>query len=131
MLQLSMTHFLALDIGRKHTGIAFADENIQVPLPLDTIHHDSGDELISAIETIAKERGAHTLVIGLPLLPDGSEGEECEHVRKIAEALSDYTIEFIDERLTSAVSKELKSDDADAQAAVSILQTYLDRQGCF
>jgi len=41
-----MTNVLSLDIGTRRTGVAFVDENTNVPMPMETLHHASEDELI-------------------------------------------------------------------------------------
>ncbi|MDD5470106.1 MAG: Holliday junction resolvase RuvX, partial [Candidatus Peribacteraceae bacterium] len=63
-----MAHILALDIGTKRTGVAYLDESVGIPLPLESIAHRNERELVQAVQTLVTERGVDRLIIGLPLL---------------------------------------------------------------
>ncbi len=117
---------LALDIGRRTTGVACFDESIGFPFPLEPITGDSA-ETILAVRQLATNRKVDTLVIGLPLLPDGTEGEQASHTRELAEQWEKdgLTVHFLDERYTSTV--ENGDQNSHAKAAVSLLQMALDR----
>lgn len=123
--------FLALDLGRKHTGIAFADANLGVPVPLETLHHDTVEELVNEAMLLVSQRNIDVLVLGLPLLSGKREGEQASFVRKVAERLEEVCpqcrIEFLDERWTDKISKEEKAVDEHAAAAVRLLQVSLER----
>lgn len=125
-------HYLSLDIGRKHTGVAYADAEIAIAFPLDTIHHKNEQELIDTVAELVEKRQVETLVIGLPLLMSGDESEETEHVRAVSELLQEAcpscSIEFLDERETSKAYTEHKSEDAHAQAATTLLSVFLERK---
>lgn len=124
-------HYLSLDIGRKHTGVAYADAEVAIALPLDTIHHTNEEELVEAVTKLVEERGIGTLVIGLPFLMSGKESEETEHVRTVSTVLQEScpncSIEFLDERETSKVYSPQKSKDTHAQAATTLLSVFLER----
>ena len=121
-----MPHILALDIGRRRTGAAFADTSIGVPVALDTFKHTSDDQLIEHIEHAATQRGVELLVLGLPLLPTGDEGDEVSHVRACGELLvkHGWQVSYLDERYTTA---KHSASDGDARAACELLSTYLQR----
>lgn len=118
---------LGLDVGRKHTGVAFADDSIGVPLALDTFQHQDEADLVTQILQMSDERDIDLLVLGLPLLPSGDEGTQSTFVRLIGDRLeaAGLQIEFLDERYTT--SKDT-SFDGDAKAACELLLTYLQRQ---
>ncbi len=124
-------HTLALDLGRKHTGLAFADSRVGVALALDTIHHESDEELLTEIAMIVEQRHIATIVIGLPIMMNGEEGEEADRVRRIVhlitEAIPACAVELLDERETSKQYAKPRSSDRDAEAAVRILSTFLER----
>lgn len=126
-----MSVYLALDIGRKHTGAAFFDERTKVPMPLETLHHLSEEELIEKVVILASERLADAFVIGLPFLPGGTEGEQARFVRDIAKKLCEACpwceLHFVDERWTNKAHYEERADDPHAQAALTILRVFLDR----
>ena len=128
-----MKRCLSLDIGRKHTGAAFFDERTKVPLPLETLHHASDEELLEKAVILASERAIDAFIIGLPYLPGGKEGEQAGFVREIAKKLCEACpwaeLHFIDERFTNAVTHEDKAGDEHGQAALGILRVFLERHG--
>ena len=86
-----------------------------------------------------EERSAEKIVVGLPYELDGSEGRSARLARQIGEALRDLTeleIVYVDERYSSVaaeqqllavdMSRNRRKQVIDQQAAVVILQTYLD-----
>lgn len=123
--------YLALDIGKRRTGVAFFDDATGVPLPLDTIEHRTEKQLIEHVKKLFAERSIDCMVVGLPLLPSGTEGSQVEYVREIADTLQDMGMKvvFQDERYTTATGKRqpdiAKRIDGDAAAACEILGSYL------
>ena len=119
-------NYLALDIGERRTGVAFCDSESAVPVALETLKHQSFNELLSFIEVIAQDKSVDKLILGLPLLLDGSEGAQVEKVKEFAGMLetSGFPYEFIDERYSSTRDK---GSDKDVSASLAILNTYLDR----
>lgn len=117
---------LGLDIGRKRTGAAFADDSIGFPLVLDTMEAEDEADLVSQILQSCDERDIDLIVIGLPLLPSGKEGTQSSFVRLIGDRLEQATmpIQYLDERYTTSKSGE---SDGDAKAACIILETFLQR----
>ena len=124
-------NFLSLDIGRRHTGVAFSDARVNVALPLDTIHHANDEELVVKVKKLVEDREVGTLIIGMPFLMDGSEGEEVEHVHQVTDLLEETcptcSIEFVDERETSKVYNKEVSEDRNAQAATQLLGVWLTK----
>jgi putative holliday junction resolvase len=124
---------LSLDIGQRRTGVAFLDDATGIPLPLTTLTHRSARELTSLVSAIVEERKVDRLIIGLPLLPDGTEGEQARIVREVAESFEAFgkPMSFVDERYTTPSvrsSKALRHSpppsayDGDAAAACALLQ---------
>lgn len=119
-------NILALDIGERRTGVAYADSSIAVPIALDTIHHQSPQELEEALLRLVADRDVHHLVFGLPKLLSGDEGEQAITVRKYIESFSlpeGVSHSFVDERYTSHQEPEI---DKDAAAACALMGVYLD-----
>lgn len=118
---------LALDIGKKRTGVAFCDDSIGIPLALDTLIANDEADLVSQILQLCDEREIDALVIGLPLLLSGEEGAQSSFVRLIGSRLeeAEVPVEYLDERYTSQKGGE--SDD-DARAACGLLQLFLERR---
>lgn len=117
---------LSLDIGKRHTGVAFADDSICIPLAVDTIESTDEADLLAQILQICDERDIDLIILGLPLLPSGKEGSQTSFVRLIGNRLEAATmpIEYLDERYTTTVTKE---SDGDAKAALQILQMFMER----
>lgn len=115
--------YIALDIGQRRTGVAYAESGLGVPFPLETITHTSLEELYTKLKPLLEERSIDEIIIGLPLLPSGDEGSQAEFVRSFSSLLGDFPHEFLDERYTT--SRE-KISDGDARSACEILTVKLD-----
>ncbi|MDD4287748.1 MAG: Holliday junction resolvase RuvX [Candidatus Peribacteraceae bacterium] len=115
-----MARLLALDIGTKRTGVAFLDEDISIPLPLATLHHENVATLLSQLSTLIAERHIDRLIVGLPLLPSGQEGAQASLVHSIADQMQalGWPVTLKDERYTTPRGK---SADPDAIAALNLL----------
>jgi putative pre-16S rRNA nuclease len=129
---------LGLDVGEKRIGIAVSDPLGTTAQPLETIERD--EHAVARIERIIRDTGAQCLIVGLPLLMDGSEGAQARLVREFADVLADRLetpIEFVDERLTTREAQEVlsgsrmknsqKKEASDRIAAALILRSYMDR----
>ncbi|MDO8468612.1 MAG: Holliday junction resolvase RuvX [Candidatus Peribacter sp.] len=115
-----MTRILAIDLGTKRTGVAYLDEDIQIPLPLETLHHDSVSSLVEQLALLIAERHIDRLIVGLPLLPSGEEGSQARLVRSVFEQMVSrgWSVTLKDERYTTPRGK---SADPDALAALNLL----------
>ena len=130
---------LGLDVGDKTIGVAVSDSAWSIAAPVTTIRRSKFAADAAALLSLADERQADGLVIGLPVNMDGSEGRRCQSVRQFAQnllAVRDLPIAFWDERLsTMAVERAMLAADlsrrkrakaVDAAAAAYILQGALD-----
>lgn len=126
-------NLLALDIGKRRTGVAFANTYDGIPLALDTLVHTSDKELLMQIDQIAKTKRVDELVLGLPLLPSGEEGSQVEFVRTIGQELQKmgFLVSYIDERYSTPSGRraEDREIDVDSASACQIMQIALDRKG--
>ncbi len=122
-----MERILALDIGMRRTGVAYADSDTGVPFPLETIEHTTTDELIMKVLSTVSERRITHLVVGLPFLLSGAEGAQAKYVHSVVEELkrNGLFVELIDERYTTERSDVI---DVDAKAACTILGVYIDKK---
>lgn len=136
-----MGRIVGIDFGKVRIGIAISDDRRIIAQPLETIKAGK-DHLQTAkliCQSLTRYKDIDTVVIGLPLLLNGKEGEMALLVKVFAEALKQtapYPIVFWDERLTSSgvekmlldldVSRKKRAQLSDALSAVSILQNYLD-----
>ena len=64
---------LGIDYGEARIGIAATDPVGIMAHPVETIHRHQTDG-ISRIVQLVQERGIRTLVLGLPVRMDGTEG---------------------------------------------------------
>jgi putative transcription antitermination factor YqgF len=119
---------LSLDIGMRRTGCAYCDTGNGISLPLDTLRHTSLDGFVEAVTALVVTRGIQQLVVGLPLLPSGQEGSQTAIVKEYVSAIASLKvpIDYLDERYTTPKGP---TKDGDAMAALSILQTYIEKKG--
>ena len=71
---------LGIDYGEARIGIAATDACGILAHPVESIHLQRTEPL-ERIATLVKDRGIRTLVLGLPLRMDGTEGTACAKVR--------------------------------------------------
>lgn len=119
---------LALDIGRRRTGVAFAEDTIGVPVALDTVQHESIDDLRDQVLVLADERNVDVLLLGMPLLLSGKEGDQSAFVRTCGDRLEavGMHVEYMDERYSTGT--RTKDIDGDAKAACELMLTYLSKR---
>ncbi|MCU0779485.1 MAG: Holliday junction resolvase RuvX [Akkermansiaceae bacterium] len=133
---------LGIDYGDVRIGIAATDDFGILAHPVETIDVTRVEPL-GRIAEIAAARGIRTLVVGLPLRMDGSEGTAAEKVRQFAAALGrrlpDLPVVLVDETLTTAeaaaklrqAGRKAKHQRAiiDQAAAVEILSQWIGDRG--
>ena len=132
---------LALDYGRKRTGVALSDPTGTLASPLTTIPGGGDGRSIEAVVRLAIEHEAREIVVGMPLSMSGAVGRQAAEVTRFAEALSercDMPVKTLDERLSTVQAERLLRDSGvkpskdrprvDAAAAAVVLQAYLDSQ---
>ena len=136
---------LGLDFGSKTVGVAVSDPLFLTAQGVEIVRREKPTKLrktLARIGEIIKEYDCESIVLGLPLNMDGSEGERCEKTREFAamlEARFNLPIIFYDERLTTVQADEIMSESGikgrlerkqyvDKIAAMLILQSYLDEQ---
>ena len=137
-----LTPLLGLDLGEKTIGVAVSDALRSVASPLALIRRRRFTDDAQELSALMRGRGSSSLVIGLPLNMDGSEGPRCQSVRAFARNLlrldEGLAIAFWDERLsTMAVNRMLieeldmtrarRAEVVDRAAAAYILQGALER----
>jgi putative Holliday junction resolvase len=131
--------YLAIDYGRKRTGLAISDPTETIVSPLDVIKDEK--ELCIKVQQLIKTEKIGAIVLGLPLNMDGSIGPQAKTVKKFAKRLKKQIkipVYFQDERLSSfaaeeeiaeiQIAKKAKKEKLDAIAAAHILELYLERK---
>lgn len=132
-----MKRIMGVDIGEKRIGIAVSDLLGMTAQGVETyIRKGEGDA--EYIANKAKTLGAETVVAGLPLNMNGSEGPSVQRVREFMSGVEKLGLEvkYQDERLTTVsaertlleadMSRQKRRQVIDKIAAVFILSTYLD-----
>jgi putative Holliday junction resolvase len=130
---------LALDLGEKLVGAALSDERLITTKRLPPLKRSNWKKLLQDVRYLVERFDAQTIVVGLPLRLDGTEGDAANNVRRVATNLakSINTPVFLqDERLTSFEAMEnlkaegMKPDEIpaliDGEAAATILRDFLD-----
>ncbi len=134
---------LGIDYGEARIGIAATDEFGILAHPVETLDRRKTADPLARIAELAAQRGIRTLVVGLPLRLDGSEGDSAAKVRKFAAALAEripeVPMEFVDESFTTqtasdklrAAGKRAKRQKSiiDQAAAVEILEMWMEERG--
>jgi putative holliday junction resolvase len=127
-----------VDYGDSRIGIAATDDFGIMAHPVETVSTDRTDPL-GRIAEIAAMRKIRTLVVGLPLRLDGSEGDSAKKVRafarKLTNALPTIPMVFVDESYTTADASEKLREAGrkahqqkhliDQAAAVEILNRWM------
>lgn len=130
---------LALDLGSRRIGLAISGPLHITAQPLTTLEASGPRRAIEEIGRIVRERGVERVIVGLPLLLNGSRGVEARKAERFAAELGralDLPVETWDERLTSVqaervllaadVSRKRRKEVLDAMSAQILLQSYLD-----
>jgi len=129
---------LALDLGEKLVGVAISDERLITTKRLDPLKRSNWKKLLQDLQRLLERFDAKTIVVGLPLRLDGTEGDAAKNVRRLALNLAKSIAQPVflqDERLTSFEAMEnLKAEGrntveipalVDGEAAATILRDFL------
>jgi putative Holliday junction resolvase len=130
---------LSLDLGIKRVGAAVSDEMRLSARPLPYLERRSWKRLVNEVIDLIERFDAKGLVLGLPLMMDGREGEAALNVRRLYrnfQASLKVPVFLQDERLTSrAAYDNLRQSGVDprdfqelidSEAAVIILEDFIE-----
>lgn len=130
---------LGLDYGSRRIGAALSDPLGLTAQPLPAIQRRGDNRDIEAIGKLVRGYSVERVVLGLPLLLDGTEGEQAKRARAFGEKISDrlgVPVETWDERMTtvqaerhliaSGVRRKKRKEILDSLSAVLLLQSLLD-----
>lgn len=129
---------LGIDYGDARIGIAATDDFGILAHPVETIERRTTDPIRRIAELCAMRR-IRTIILGLPLRMDGSEGDAAAKVRafgeRLADAVRDIPMTYVDETLTtSSAAAKLREAGRKAKnqkhlidqaAAVEILNVWM------
>jgi putative Holliday junction resolvase len=130
---------LCLDVGTKTIGVARGSRESGLASPLMTLSRQSVKKDAHRLNAICLEQRVQLVVVGLPLMLDGTEGRAVRLARQIGEALRGYgnDVCYQDERFstveaerrliqTGKSSKKRKKEIDQAAAAVILEQWFID-----
>ena len=134
-----MSRILAIDYGRKRTGIAVTDPMQIIANGLTTVPtHELMDFLLKYVALEKVER----IVVGHPKQMNNEDSENMKYIKpfvaQLKKKLPDMLVELVDERFTSVLAhqamldgglkKKARQDKAlvDEISATIILQSYLE-----
>ncbi len=131
---------LAIDLGTRRIGLAACDSAGSMAFPRGVI--ERRDPVLDRAEIVraVRESGASTVVVGLPLSLDGTEGPAARLARQeaaeLVTTLGECEVVLFDERLTTVSANAAlgaagrRGPSArrvvDAAAAAVLLQAWLD-----
>jgi len=136
---------LGLDVGDKTIGVAVSDPLGITAQGVETIQRTGIKKDTARVLELIRENDCGSVVIGLPLSMSGEDSGQTEKIRQFRTKLENKAMSnglpgiaffWQDERLTTVqaekvlieadVSRKDRKKVIDKQAAVLILQTYLD-----
>ena len=133
---------MGLDVGSKTIGIAVSDELGIAAHPRETLPRSGTAADVSALVSRIREVEARAVIVGIPYELSGREGPRAKRVRVLVDALKAALPDGVelheqDERFSTAeaeriliqgdLSRSRRKQVIDQQAAVVILQGWLDR----
>lgn len=127
---------LAIDHGDARIGLACTDPIGIAVHPLATVPKANG---LQEVCDYIKQKGIKQIIVGLPLLKDGSEGESAQKARafarQVSEEFTELPIEYIDESFSTVEAASMlraaglnakkQKGVIDQAAAMEILNRYL------
>jgi putative Holliday junction resolvase len=132
------TRVLGIDVGSVRIGLAVSDETCTLASPVATVPNEPRT-LWTRLEREIEDREVDRVVIGLPRLLDGTEGDAAKGARAFAAELGRRTmvpIELWDERFTTTIAERSLIESGlrrkrrraviDSVAAAVLLQSWLD-----
>jgi putative Holliday junction resolvase len=133
---------LAIDYGRKKSGLAVTDPLQIIANGLDTVPSHT---LIDYLEKYFANEQVDVIVLGYPRQVSGEDSESMRYIKPFFNRLRNkfphITVEWVDERFTSKIAfqamidgglkKKARQDKGmvDKISATIILQSYLEQKG--
>ncbi|MBR1983624.1 MAG: Holliday junction resolvase RuvX [Clostridia bacterium] len=133
-----MDRYLCLDIGDKRIGVAVSDPFNTYALPVETYHRKTLKTDLEKIVGYIKQKGATTLVCGLPVNFDGTPSIQTNKAKFFIDRLVEIVpvkVVTVDERCSTVEAEEIlikqnksreeRKSVIDSLAATTILNGYL------
>lgn len=125
-------NYLGVDYGSKDVGLAIAyqEKDRFVIVGYKTLENKGHKILVEKIQEIILEEDIGKIVVGLPLSLKGTKTQQTKETEIFIQLLKKslaLPVEEEDERLTSALAKQLKGRNIHEESAKIILEGYLGR----
>lgn len=133
--------WVGLDVGTKTIGVAISDPLGYTAQGLTTIRRKKTNEDLWRLRDLLAEHTVSGFAVGLPKNMDGSLGPQADYVQQFVaelEKVIPLPVTYVDERLSTVQAQRSMMDAGmrrakrkamiDEQAAMVILQTFLDRR---
>ncbi len=134
-----MGRFLALDIGRKRTGVAITDPLRIIASPLETI---PTHKLLDYLSELFQKENIDMLIVGYPRQMNNTPSEAVTYINPLIKSIKKkfplLPVELVDERFTSKMAMQAMIDggmkkkdrqdksNVDKISAALILQNYME-----
>lgn len=132
-----MPKILAIDYGEKRVGLATAESEVKVALPLDIIKYKGLFDLIAKIVEVCRNEKIDRIVVGIPMGLRGNPTEQTIKTQKFILTLREKIAIPVEEQSEVFTSHEargifkdagVKKKHIDESAATLILSDYLEKQ---
>lgn len=134
---------LGVDLGSRRVGVAMSDTSATLATPFEVLERkgNNDDRWRQRLREVVDEYEVDTVVVGMPLSLDGSEGPAARRARREIDRLGatlGVPVATYDERLTTVTAERMLGDAdirgpqrravVDKVAAAVILQSWLDER---
>lgn len=133
--------YLALDIGKKRTGIAVTDSNRIIAVALDTV---ATNLLEAYLKDYISNNPVEKIIVGMPVQLNNTPSESVKYIEpvlnRLKKVLNDIEFVLVDERFTSKIAfqtmidvglgkvKRQNKSTVDKISATIILQSFMDSE---
>ena len=123
-----MNNILSIDFGERYLGLAVRTEKTKIPIPLIVVDTKI-DESLHVLKKCVNDYQIQLIVIGYPIGLNNSENRMTNLVDQFINELDTLNLEVhkIDERLSSKLFNNYKSERIDDLSALEILESYLSQ----
>ncbi|MGL4465484.1 MAG: Holliday junction resolvase RuvX, partial [Planctomycetia bacterium] len=133
-----MVRWMGVDFGDKRIGLALADDETKIATAWQNYTRRAPEIDGEYFRAICRGEGINKIVVGLPVLADGKEGEKARHAQRFGgwlKSISGLEVVFWDERYTTVeadallantkLPKKKKKARRDMLAAQIMLQDFI------
>lgn len=106
-----MARLMAIDFGRRRTGIAVTDPSCIIANPLETV---ATATLVDWVKAYTEREQVATIIVGYPRTVRGEDSESMRYltpvINRLRKVVSPIPVEFFDERFTSVLAHRAMID---------------------